>query len=69
MKLASVEQFRRQCFVDGSAPDPRTIRKHIRQGLIPGKIVSHESKSLYFVDVEAWQRETGNPLVDRILND
>lgn len=36
MRLISVEQFARECFAEGHAPDPRTVRAWVRNRKIPG---------------------------------
>lgn len=65
MRLATIEQFRQDCFAEGSAPDPRTVRRWIDDGVIDGKRVG----STYYVDLDSFALKTGNVLADRVLND
>lgn len=57
MRLVRIKTFREICFGDGDAPDPRTVRRGIENGDIPGRRVGGE----YYVDIEAFRRQTGTP--------
>jgi len=65
VRLATIEQFRRGCFAEGSAPDPRTVKRWIDNGEIDGKRV----RGTYYVDLDSFALKTGNVLADRVLND
>lgn len=63
MRLITVEEFRKRYFVSGSEPDTRTIRAWIDKGELIGRVVG----KLYYVDLDRWETNTGNPLVDKVL--
>lgn len=44
--LISVQQYRQQHFAPGSAPHESTIRRLIRERVLPGRRIGH----LYFID-------------------
>lgn len=48
MRLATLAEYRKMVYVDGSAPTMRTLRKHIRE--IPGGRVEFGK---YYVDLDA----------------
>lgn len=63
MKLATVPEFRARCFTEESRPDPRTVRRWVREGEIPGRVIG----GITYVDLDAWANTTGNELADRVL--
>ncbi len=52
MKLISVNAFRKLFFLEGSEPDPRTVRNWVDTGTLPGRSIG----SSYYVDVEAFEQ-------------
>ena len=53
--LATIETFRKTRFAPGSAPDPRTLRKLLERGDLPGRRVG----KVWYVDTGAWERGEG----------
>jgi hypothetical protein len=54
MKQISINEFRRTRYNTDSAPDPRTIRKWIDNGLILG---GRKSTGKYYVEIDPQGRE------------
>lgn len=64
-ELIKIKAFQTRVFgEEGTPPCSQTIRRHLMSGAIPGKLVG----GLWFVDWIAYQRMTGNDLVDSVLN-
>lgn len=61
-QLMRVSVYREQRFTP-PRPTLNTIKKWIREGEIPGKVINGQ----YFVEVEKKVRSTGNELADKIL--
>ncbi|MCV6590672.1 MAG: DNA-binding protein [Marinobacterium sp.] len=55
-------EYREKYFVKGSQPAASTIRRWIRDGDLPGKVIG----KVHYVDISSLQ-QTGNPLVDKVL--
>lgn len=66
LRLITPSEFAARYFEEGSAPDARTIRTWIEQGIVPGRVIG----KLYYVDAGGFERagSTGNDLADLILN-
>ena len=63
MKLITVDRFRGEFFEKGSAPDPRTVRSWIDQGIVPGRVLGKKA----YVDKEALEAGTSSELVSRVM--
>lgn len=64
MKLMRAKDWAKKRFAPDSLPSARVIRKWCEEGSIPSKKIG----GLWFVDIEAESLETGNELVDQVLN-
>lgn len=64
MKLMSIYEWRDNRFVGKRKPSDRTVRKWCEEGQIPCKKIG----GLWFVEVESELRDSGNPLVDMVMN-
>lgn len=47
-KLISLSEYRKKRFTEGSAPDPRTLKKLIENGELQGKQLG----KVYFIEVD-----------------
>ena len=56
MKLVKLREWMGATFAEGSAPDPRTVKKMIREGGIPGCLIGNS----YFVDDDEFQYQITN---------
>ncbi len=63
MKLMKLSEYRALRYTPNSMPTLKTLRKLVETGVLPGK----RQGATYYVDVDAEQKLTGNPLVDRVL--
>ena len=63
MKFITVEEYIGLRYTEKSPPSKRSIIRLIRLGELPAKKVGR----IFYVDIEAETRKTGNPLVDRVL--
>lgn len=63
MKFITVEEYIEFRYSKKSPPSKRSIIRLIHLGELPAKKVG----KIYYVDIEAESRKTGNPLVDRVL--
>ena len=59
MKLVSIREWMGATFEKGSAPDPRTIRRMIKDGELPGCVIG----KTYYIDVEAFEEQVCGPQV------
>ena len=64
-KLMSIAEYRKTRFTPASMPTRQTIAKWCNDGDIPAKQIG----SKWFILIQKEQQETGDPLVDRILNE
>lgn len=67
MRLMRASTFARRYFDEADRPDERTVRSWIERGSIVGRVVAVGSKTMVYVDAEAWETFTGNKLADRIM--
>lgn len=58
-----VSEYRAKYFVKGSQPAESTIRRWVRDGDLPGKVIG----KVHYVDVSTFKQLTGNALVDQVL--
>ncbi len=64
-ELIKISEFQRRVFGDqGTPPCSQTIRRQIVSGMIPGKLIV----GLWFIAWVAYQSQTGDSLVDNVLN-
>lgn len=63
MNLIYPATFAARHFDEAARPDPRTIRRWVRDGLLPGREIAGRC----YVDEEAFLNSTGDALADRIL--
>lgn len=63
MKFITVEEYIGLRYTKLSPPSKRTIIRLIHLGDLPAKKVG----KIFYVDIEAEAKKTGNPLVDRVL--
>lgn len=63
MKFVTVEEYIALRYTEVAPPSKRTILRLIHLGEIPAKKVGRS----YYVNIEAEEHKTGNPLVDRVL--
>lgn len=63
MLLMELEEFRLTYYAKQSQPHKRTLIRWIKNGTLPGK---RQGRS-YFIDVDKLETRTGNPLVDKVL--
>lgn len=62
--LVSPKQFIKERFGDKPGrPDPATVRRWIRAGHLPGKIIG----ASYYVEIDEESASTGNSLADSVL--
>ena len=54
MKLVSVREWMGATFEKGSAPDPRTVRRMIKDGDLPGCMIGRA----YYIDSDAFESQT-----------
>ena len=64
MRLMSAKRFAAKYFDEGEGPDKRTVKAWVEKGIIAGRMVGTHA----YVDADAWEQSTGNPLADKILN-
>lgn len=64
MKLISIEEYRTTCFAGESKPSLWSLRRLVREGILPGKKLGKG----YYINMDVETLHTGNPLVDRVLN-
>lgn len=67
MRLMRPQKFQSEYFAKGDAPDTRTIRSWVQLGILPGRIINTGQRNQVYVDADAWERTTGDPLADKIL--
>ncbi len=63
MKLMSIKEYRETRYTEYSRPSERQIIKLIREGDLPGT----KQGKFYYVDIDKEEKQTGNPLVDAVL--
>lgn len=61
LQLAS--KWAEQEFTSDSRPCQQTIYKWIDEGIVPGR----KMNNAYYVDLTKWRKQTGNSLLDKIL--
>ena len=64
-KLMSIAEWSKTRFTPESIPVRQTVAKWCSDGDIPAKQIGNK----WFILIEQEQQETGDPLVDRILNE
>lgn len=64
-KLMPLKDWAAARFAAGKAPSERTLLQMCREGRIPAK--QFGGKGEWWVEVEAELKQTGNPLVDKVL--
>lgn len=63
MRLMKLSEYRETRFPKGSRPSPITLRRWCQNGDIPYV----RRGNLYYVDLDAEEKQTGNALVDQVL--
>ncbi len=63
MKLMTIDEYRETCYTTASKPSRRKLIRLIKDGVIHGK----KHGKVYYVNIEAEDNLTGNPLVDKVL--
>ena len=62
--LIKVSEFIKRVYgEDGTPPFPQTITRNCRKGLLPAV----QKGKLWYIDWHAYQSQTGDDLVDRVL--
>lgn len=64
-ELIKITEYQRRVWGEKGTPlTANAIREQIKRGELPGKQIG----KLYFVDWALYRKQTGNPLVDQVLN-
>lgn len=63
MKLMNIDEYLEARYTRCSRPNKRTLIRWINEGQVPGK----KQGKFYYIDIDAEERKTGNPLVDKVL--
>lgn len=63
-KYMGIDEYIDQRYTAKSRPTKRTIIRLIKQGELPGKQIG----KFYYINIDAEGRQTGNPLVDKVLD-
>lgn len=64
MRLATIDDFIRRTFASDSAPHVNTVRRHIREGKLPGRRLG----ARYYVD-EAALDSRFDDLIEKVKSD
>lgn len=67
MRLMRAKTFSERYFDPADAPDERTVRGWVECGSVPGKLVALGTRTMTYIDADAWEERTGNALADRII--
>ncbi|KFA98755.1 hypothetical protein [Vibrio sp. ER1A] len=62
--LVKLSEWLKVRFPDGQAPDPRTCRREIDLGTLPGKRIGRT----YYVDMEKEKSSSGDAMLDDLLS-
>lgn len=63
MKLMGIKEYRETRYTENSRPSEKQIIKLIREGELPGV----KQGKFYYIDVDKETNQTGDPLVDAVL--
>lgn len=68
-ELIKITEYQRRVWGENGTPlTANAIREQIKRGDLPGKQIGKQIGKLYFVDWALYRKQTGNPLVDQVLN-
>ncbi|ULQ45923.1 hypothetical protein JN531_012520 [Flagellatimonas centrodinii] len=67
MGLMKPKEFRETYFRNGNAPSEQTLRNWVIEGIVAGRVVNTGRRIQVWIDAEAWEARTGNPLADKVL--
>jgi len=63
MRLMTPKAWVEKYFVEGSRPPGATMRRWLRDGVLPSKKIGGS----WFIDEDAWLTSTGDPKVDALV--
>lgn len=63
--LMAIDEWREQRFSPESRPSRRTVKRWIKERIIPGRVIGNR----YYINVSAEARETGDPALDQFIEE